>query len=133
MIVLTFLYHLNRQALQKGGPGRSSNIVAILQFSRWILAKAVQAWLEASRDRIEVYWLPRYCPSLTERLWGHLWRTATANVLFAAIDDLTGVFRKGVTRVNSRRGQMASCSGMTETPNSLRSAFCSFISARFSG
>ena len=70
--------------------------------------KAVPAWLEANRDRIEVYWLPPYCPSLNliERLWGHLKRTALANVLLVTIDDLVGAFRKAVTRVNGRRERM---------------------------
>jgi transposase len=75
---------------------------------RFHTTKAVQAWLEANRDRIEVYWLPPYCPSLNliERLWGHLERTALANVLFVTIDDLARAFRKGVTRVNGRRERM---------------------------
>jgi transposase len=75
---------------------------------RFHTTKAVQAWLEANRDRIEVYWLPPYCPSLNliERLWGHLKRTALANVLFVTIDDLVRAFRRGVTRVNGRRERM---------------------------
>jgi transposase len=75
---------------------------------RFHTTKAVQAWLETNRDRIEVYWLPPYCPSLNliERLWGHLKRTALANVLFETIDDLVRAFRKGVTRVNGRRERM---------------------------
>lgn len=75
---------------------------------RFHTTQAVQAWLEANRERIEVYWLPPYCPSLNliERLWGHLKRTALANVLFVTIDDLVRAFRKGVTRVNGRRERM---------------------------
>jgi transposase len=75
---------------------------------RFHTTKAVRAWLEANRDHIEVYWLPPYCPSLNliERLWGHLKRTAIANVLFVTIDDLVRAFRKGVTRVNGRRERM---------------------------
>ena len=75
---------------------------------RFHTTKAVQAWLEANRDRIEVYWLPPYCPSLNliERLWGHLKRTVLANVLFVTLDDLVRAFGKGVTRVNGRRERM---------------------------
>jgi transposase len=75
---------------------------------RFHTTKAVQAWLEANRERIQVYWLPPYGPSLNliERLWGHLKRTALANVLFVTIDDLVRAFRKGVTRVNGRRERM---------------------------
>jgi transposase len=70
--------------------------------------RAVRAWLEANRESIEVYWLPPYCPSLNRivRLWGHLKRTALADVLFATIDDPVRSFRKGVTRVNGRRERM---------------------------
>lgn len=75
---------------------------------RFHTTKAVQAWLEADRERIEVYWLPPYCPSLNliERLWGHLKRTALADVLFVTIEDLVRAFRKGVTRVHGRRARM---------------------------
>jgi transposase len=75
---------------------------------RFHTTEAVQAWLEANRERIEVYWLPPYCPSLNliERLWGHLKRTVRANVLFVTLDDLVRAFRKGVTRVNGRRERM---------------------------
>jgi transposase len=75
---------------------------------RFHTTRAVREWLEANRERIEVYWLPPYCPSLNliERLWGHLKRTALANVLFVTIEDLVGAFRKGVTRVNGRRERM---------------------------
>lgn len=75
---------------------------------RSLTTKAVQAWPEANRDRIEVYRLPPYCPSLDliERLWGHLKWTAPADVLFATIDDLVRASRKGVTRVNGRRERM---------------------------
>jgi len=70
--------------------------------------KAVQAWLVAHRDQIEIYWLPPYCPSLNliERLWGHLKRTVLANVLFRTLDDLTAAFRTGVARVNGHRDKM---------------------------
>lgn len=69
---------------------------------------AVQQWLAANRDRLEVFWLPPYCPSLNliERLWGHLKRTALANVLFETIDDLVKAFQKGAQRVNGRRERM---------------------------
>lgn len=75
---------------------------------RFHYTRAVQQWLGAHRDQIEVYWLPPYCPSLNliERLWGHLKRTVLANVLFQTMDDLVAVFRHGVGRINGHRGQM---------------------------
>jgi hypothetical protein len=70
--------------------------------------KAVEQWLATNRDKIEVFWLPPYCPSLNliERLWGHLKRTVLANVLFADMDDLIAAFRRGVARVNGHREKM---------------------------
>ena len=70
--------------------------------------KAVRAWLEAHRHRVEVYWLPPYCPSLNriERLWGHLKRTVSANVLFTDLEDLVAAFRKGVGHINGHRQRM---------------------------
>jgi transposase len=69
---------------------------------------AVRAWLKANADRVTVFWLPPYCPSLNliERLWGHLKRTVLANVLFKSIDDLVAAFRRGVGRINGHRNQM---------------------------
>jgi transposase len=76
---------------------------------RFHQTKAVLQWLEAHRNRIEIYWLPPYCPSLNliERLWGHLKRTVLANVLFATMNDLVAAFRRGVARVNGHRNKMS--------------------------
>lgn len=70
--------------------------------------RPVQEWLAVHRDQIEIYWLPPYCPSLNliERLWGHLKRTALANVLFRNLKDLADAFRRGVGRVNGHRDKM---------------------------
>lgn len=70
--------------------------------------KAVQQWLAAHRNQVEIYWLPPYCPSLNliERLWGHLKRTVIANVLFTTIDDLVAAFRRGVGQINGHRSKM---------------------------
>jgi len=70
--------------------------------------KAVEQWLKDHAERITVFWLPPYCPSLNliERLWGHLKRTVLANVLFETLDDLVAAFRRGVARVNGHRDKM---------------------------
>src|SRR5262245_43601877 len=75
---------------------------------RFHTTKAVQAWLEANRDKVEIFWLPPYCPSLNliERLWGHLKRTVLANVLYATLDDLVAAFRRGMERINGRKDRM---------------------------
>jgi transposase len=70
--------------------------------------KAVEEWRAANKHRLEIYWLPPYCPSLNliERLWGHLKRTVLANVLFETIDDLVSAFRRGIGRINGHRDKM---------------------------
>jgi transposase len=75
---------------------------------RFHTTKAVQAWLAANQDKIEIFWLPPYCPSLNliERLWGHLKRTVLANVLFETLDDLVAAFVAGVSRINGRKDKM---------------------------
>lgn len=76
--------------------------------ARFHHTKAVQAFLAEHADRITIFWLPPYCPSLNliERLWGHLKRTILANVLFRTIADLVTAFRNGVTRINGHREKM---------------------------
>ena len=76
--------------------------------ARFHQTQAVRRWLEMHRDRIEIFWLPPYCPSLNliERLWGHLKRTILANVLFTTMDDLVAAFRRGVLRINGHRNKM---------------------------
>jgi putative transposase len=75
---------------------------------RFHTTKAVLAFLEANKDKIEIYWLPPYCPDLNliERLWGHLKRTVLANVLYKTLDDLVAAFRYGVRRATVKRERM---------------------------
>jgi transposase len=83
-------------------------ILLVCDNGRFHATKAVQQWLAEHRDRIEVYWLPPYSPSLNliERLWGHLKRTVLANVLYESLPDLVAAFRKGVRRVTGDRDRM---------------------------
>jgi transposase len=94
------------KALLRAYPDRKIRLVC--DNGRFHHTAAVRAWLEARRDRITVFWLPPYSPSLNliERLWGHLKRTILANVLFETIEDLITAFRKGIARINGRRDQM---------------------------
>src|SRR6516164_7012125 len=93
-------------ALVKSYAGRRIRLVC--DNGRFHHTHAIKEWLEANSDRITIYWLPPYSPSLNliERLWGHLKRTVLANVLFETLDDLTAAFRKGVGRVNGHRDRM---------------------------
>ena len=75
---------------------------------RFHTTKAVQPFLAAHQEALEVYWLPPYCPSLNliERLWGHLKRTVLANVRYTNIHDLVAAFSKGARRVTGHRERM---------------------------
>jgi len=86
----------------------SRKIRLVCDNGRFHHTRAIQEWLTANSDRITIYWLPPYSPSLNliERLWGHLKRTVLANVLFETLDDLAMAFRKGVGRVNGHRDRM---------------------------
>jgi transposase len=50
----------------------------------------VQAALSLFEHRVQVFWLPQYCPELNviERFWLHLKYTAWANKLYTTIDAL---------------------------------------------
>ena len=101
---VNFLAYL--QALVKAYAGRKVRLVC--DNGRFHHTKAVRQWLKANRQRLEIFWLPPYCPSLNliERLWGHLKRTVLANVLFQSLDDLEAAFRKGMQRLNGHRELM---------------------------
>jgi transposase len=83
-------------------------IYLVCDNGRFHATQAVQGWLAAHRDHIEIYWLPPYSPSLNliERLWGHLKRTVLANVLYDTLPDLVAAFRKGVRRMTGNRDHM---------------------------
>ena len=83
-------------------------ILLVCDNGRFHHTKAVQEWLAAHRDQLEVCWLPPYCPSLhlIERLWGHLKRTVLAKVLYETLADLAKAFAKGLERINGKREQM---------------------------
>jgi transposase len=83
-------------------------VLLVCDNGRFHTTKAVQAWLEANKDKVEIYWLPPYSPSLNliERLWGHLKRTVLANVLFKEMDDLEAAARRGLDDINGQRSRM---------------------------
>lgn len=93
-------------ALLTAYPGRTIRMVC--DNARYHHTRAVKAFLAAHADRLKIFWLPPYCPSLNliERLWGHLKRTILANVLFVTMDDLVDAFRRGVGRINGHRNRM---------------------------
>ena len=94
-------------ALVKAYAGRKIRLVC--DNGRFHHTQAVRQWLADNSDRIEVFWLPPYSPSLNliERLWGHLKRTILANVLYRTLDDLVAAFHKGVASLNGNRNAMS--------------------------
>src|SRR5262245_24096999 len=84
-------------------------VLLVCDNGRFHTTKAVRAWLEANQDKVEIYFLPPYCPSLNliERLWGHLKRTALANVLFKEMDDLEAAARRGLDDISGQRDRMS--------------------------
>jgi len=92
--------------LLKSYAGRKIRLVC--DNARYHHTQAVAAFLAAHADRMAIFWLPPYCPDLNliERLWGHLKRTALANVLYRGIDDLVTAFRTAVARINGQRQKM---------------------------
>jgi transposase len=83
-------------------------VILVCDNGRFHTTKAVQAWLEANKDKVAIYWLPPYSPSLNliERLWGHLKRTVLANVLFAEMDDLVAAAKRGLDDIDGQRCRM---------------------------
>lgn len=83
-------------------------VLLVCDNGRFHTTKAVRAWLEANRDKVEIYWLPPYSPSLNliERLWGHLKRTVLANVLFQDMEQLEVAARRGLDDINGQRQRM---------------------------
>jgi transposase len=63
----------------------------------------VDAYVEEHRDRLEIKWLPPYCPDLNdiERTWRRLKASHASNFLFNALDELVENVRKGVEELNS--------------------------------
>lgn len=64
--------------------------------------KAVEAFLEAHKDRPEVKWLPPYCPDLNdmERTWRRLKAGHASNFLFNSLDELAANVQKGIEEMN---------------------------------
>lgn len=75
---------------------------------RFHTTKAVVAFLEANKDKIEIDWLPPYCPdvNLIEQVWGHLNRTVVAKVLYKTLDYRVSAFRQGIRRATVEHERM---------------------------
>jgi len=63
----------------------------------------VEAYVQEHRDRLEIRWLPPYCPDLNdiERTWRRLKASHASNFLFNSLDELVENVRKGIDELNS--------------------------------
>lgn len=62
----------------------------------------VEAYVDQNRDRLEIKWLPPYCPDLNdiERTWRRLKASHASNFLFNSLDELVANVRKGIEELN---------------------------------
>lgn len=79
-----FLEHVLEHAYPDGG------LVLVMDNAPYHRSRAVQAALSLYSERVLVFWLPPYCPTLNpiERFWRHLKDLATANTLFHSFTAL---------------------------------------------
>jgi transposase len=63
----------------------------------------VDAYVHEHRDRIEIKWLPPYCPDLNdiERTWRRRKASHASNFLFNSLDELVDNVRQGIEELNS--------------------------------
>jgi len=63
----------------------------------------VEAFVKGHRDRLEIKWLPPYCPDLNdiERTWRRLKASHASNFLFNSLDELVENVRQGIAELNS--------------------------------
>lgn len=63
----------------------------------------VDAYVNQNRDRLEIKWLPPYCPDLNdiERTWRRLKASHASNFLFNSLDELVENVRKGIAELNA--------------------------------
>ncbi|MGH9431999.1 MAG: IS630 family transposase [Terriglobia bacterium] len=62
----------------------------------------VDAYVNEHPDRLEIKWLPPYCPDLNdiERTWRRLKTSHASNFLFNSLDELVDNVRKGIEELN---------------------------------
>jgi len=62
----------------------------------------VDAYVHEHRDRLEIKWLPPYCPDLNdiERTWRRLKASHASNFLFNTLDELIENVRRGIDELN---------------------------------
>ncbi len=78
-------------------------LILVMDNASYHYSAKVRAALSLFEHRVQVFWLPQYCPELNviERFWLHLKYTAWANKLYTTIDAL----RSNVTRVLNQQNE----------------------------
>jgi transposase len=79
------------------------NILMIADNGSFHHTRQVEKFLEEHRDRLEVRWLPPYCPDLNdiERTWRRLKASHASNFLFNSLDELIANVQKGIREMNA--------------------------------
>lgn len=68
----------------------SQALILVMDNASYHHSAKVQAMLSLLEHRLQVFWLPQYCPELNviERFWLHLKQTIAANKLYRSVADL---------------------------------------------
>ncbi len=71
-------------------------------------ARIVQEFMAKRKSRLTVLWLPKYSPNLNliERVWGHLKRSALANVFHGTVGRLVVAIARAVRALNDHKNTM---------------------------
>lgn len=81
----------------------AQKIILVMDNASYHKSKASLAALSLFEPRVNVFWLPKYCPNLNpiERFWRHLKDLACANRLDLSIDNLSGRVDEVLSAQNS--------------------------------
>ena len=80
-------------------------VILVMDNASYHYSAKVQATLSLFEHRVQVFWLPQYCPELNviERFWLHLKHTACANKLYITLPAL----RQAVIQVLDQQNEPA--------------------------
>jgi transposase len=86
-------------------------VVLVMDNASYHYSAKVQAVLSLFEHRVQILWLPQYCPELNmiERFWLHLKHTAWANKLYLSLESL----RQAVNQVLQKQNESSSLERLT--------------------
>lgn len=93
---IAFLKHLLRRVAEVG-----QRVLLILDGYGIHTAKLVERFVEAMQGRLQLLWLPRYCPNDNpqERIWSSLQRAVLHNSYHASLAQREAVTRRYLARL----------------------------------